>query len=498
MVKPVVTPVQLLLYNCTRYLRRLLGVHAVLRTLRTRVGAARPPTAAMPSCLPPLIQPPEGAFHLGACMTCERRATTVCSECRAVCFCSTACQRKDYECGDPSSHVNLCAQWKLQSMRDVSVQLTSAPDWQATCVQHGGRMGDRCALLRRIGCHFGAYKLCCECTSDDATWITFYADGGGHTRTPSSQPRSKDIRLPITCQRSKMTCWSDYYAARGLDEALPVSLFLNFPMTLYHILDILGLTSQDLTRAIRVHYLGAEVREWILAQVGLYRELAILLPSSTIEVEMVGPGADGTTGKTFVSKSSQGGSVTVRFHEAVWDERFVARHGQPDVAVALNAGLGAYMEWSMALGTIMTRKIPFVFSDYTENGIELSRPIIAAMGGAFSMPITLNPFREPLRWPQLNAEGGSWAGPWMTNGFLCAVNTPPLQTGAPGPPTLIGRRVLLSGLQGRQDLNGKVGQAAGYDGAGGRYVVMIDSGESVRVKATNLALAAVEDVVDCD
>ena len=182
-------------------------------------------------------------------------------------------------------------------------------------------------------------------------------------------------------------------------------------MTLYHILDILGLTSQDLTRAIRVHYLGAEVREWILAQVGLYRELAILLPSSTIEVEMVGPGADGTTGKTFVSKSSQGGSVTVRFHEAVWDERFVARHGQPDVAVALNAGLGAYMEWSMALGTIMTRKIPFVFSDYTENGVELSRSIVAAMGGAFSMPITLNPFREPLRWPQLNGEGGSWAGP---------------------------------------------------------------------------------------
>ena len=140
-------------------------------------------------------------------MTCERRATTVCSECRAVCFCSIACQRKEYECGGPSSHGNLCAQWKVQSMRDVSVQLTSAPDWQATCVQHGGRMGDRCALLRRIGCHFGPYKLCCECTSDDATWITYYADGGGHTRTPSSQPHPKDIRLPITCQRSKITCW---------------------------------------------------------------------------------------------------------------------------------------------------------------------------------------------------------------------------------------------------------------------------------------------------
>jgi hypothetical protein len=115
---------------------------------------------------------------------------------------------------------------------------------------------------------------------------------------------------------------------------------------------------------------------------------------------------------TAVNDSFHGGERKVRGLHAYG---FAA--GQPDVAVALNAGLGAYMEWSMALGTIITRKIPFVFSDYTENGVELSRPIVAAMGGAFSMPITLNPFREPLRWPQLNAEGGSWAGPWMTNGL---------------------------------------------------------------------------------
>ena len=58
------------------------------------------------------------------------------------------------------------------------------------------------------------------------------------------------------------------------------------------------------------------------------------------------------------------------------------------------------------------------------------------------------------------------------------------------PPPLVGRRVRISGLVGRADLNGRCGLALYFQLEKGRYTVRIEgTGEEVNVKSTNLAAA---------
>ena len=54
---------------------------------------------------------------------------------------------------------------------------------------------------------------------------------------------------------------------------------------------------------------------------------------------------------------------------------------------------------------------------------------------------------------------------------------------------LVGRKVSISGLASRPELNGAKGVAIAFDDAKGRYTVRLDSGENCSLKPTNVAAA---------
>ena len=171
-----------------------------------------------------------------------------------------------------------------------------------------------------------------------------------------------------------------------------------------------------------VHYLGPEMEICILP---LYRELAVLFPAATIVIEMVGP-----VTKKFLPKSPVrfegrlGGSVTIRVHGG----RGMHYHNPsldlhptiPDVCVACNAGLAApEYAWGPTLKLIRQRGVPFVFTDYSEQGVEKSLSNTADLYGLKVIQNTcLNPFRAPVRKPLIN--NGSVGFPWLANGFIGA------------------------------------------------------------------------------
>ena len=146
-------------------------------------------------------------------------------------------------------------------------------------------------------------------------------------------------------QSPPLTSWAEYYAARAISEHTPLAMLLSFPLTLYHILQLHqqshGNDTDFVRNPIRVHYLGPEKELFLLP---LFRELAFLMPTSHIEVSMIGPIAFDIPEKPITYEGPHGGTITLTAHRGsyhVLAQEGSLPKGKPDVAVALNAGLGA-------------------------------------------------------------------------------------------------------------------------------------------------------------
>lgn len=415
-----------------------------------------------------LVPPPAGSYAFGGCLQCEMPVASprVCSECLAVCYCSESCLEKDRQ------HAMLCAKWKEHAQRDTFVALPGDPSWVKACMLHNGKH-DRRKILGALGLAGGIYGVACGLGS--AVALVVYEDE--HERTKHEREQARMVQglgspapeiavLPVgRSAEATPASWAEYYEARGFEPDSPVALLMTFPLTLFHILS--KVVEADVLasghKAVRVHYIGPEVKEMVLGP--LYRELAVLMPAALIEsecrhsnpprptrevdrpslrlgppladpspyprraVDMVGQlaatGFGVEKGASMVVETcagARGGSVTVRWHDGIYDARRLEKLGRPDVAVALNAGLGAEQyEWGAAIDALEAHRTPFVVSGYTEN--ELLIGTMGTVGGKLdlTMPIHLNPFRQPLRWPE--ATGKSMAVPWVCNGFLCGFNT---------------------------------------------------------------------------
>ena len=298
-------------------------------------------------------------------------------------------------------------------------------------MHHGGKWRDPCAILTALGVHHGAYKIACECRNGPME--IGYEDLGA---TEGGGPPMSDGCLVLPPDRARcdppsvrLSSWRAYYAERGLPLDSPAALLLHFPLTVYHILCTLGLAGRHdpvggSNGPVRVHYLGAEGVEWILGPT--FRELAILLPQSVIEIDFIGASLDRpASGKVFSIPSRHGGRLTLRFHREVYDDALQERlGGKPDVAIALNAGFAApEYRWAEAIRACSRQRTPLVFTDCTEHRMERARQLLAAHGHAdLSWQPSLNPFRQPMRHPR--PSDGATALPCMLNGFVAGVNTP--------------------------------------------------------------------------
>ena len=222
--------------------------------------------------------------------------------------------------------------------------------------------------------------------------------------------------------------WGSYYAARGLPETSPLSILLSFPLTLYSVLrshvearmPIADAAAGPAPKPLRVLYLGPEKELFLLP---LFRELAVLLPSARIDIDMVGPVACDLPAKPVVYDGRHGGRVTIRAHRGAYHLLALdnPKLGRFDVAVALNAGLAAAgYPWSPTLSALQRRGAPFYFTDYSEYSAEKAAAFAEARGLRLTTPVALNAFRAPLRQPLV--AGGSVGFPWLSNGFIAGFN----------------------------------------------------------------------------
>ena len=115
--------------------------------------------------------------------------------------------------------------------------------------------------------------------------------------------------------------------------------------------------------------------------------------------------------------------MQLNFHKGLYDQQMQTRlGGPPDVAIALNAGLGTpHYRWQRALRVLAKNSTPFLFTDYNEYSVQVGVNLVERLGMKVTIPTTLNPFRQPMRWPE--ASDKCWTIPWISNGFLCGANT---------------------------------------------------------------------------
>ena len=205
----------------------------------------------------------------------------------------------------------------------------------------------------------------------------------------------------------------------------------------------------------------------------LFAELCLLLPHLELHITMVGPAVDpcGEAGRPTVltARDAVGGHCEDESHDGVACDdvprgtvhvrairgtyrEFLARGGAPpaDLVVALNAGLASYAAWRPTTALLLRARVPFIFTDYSENGVELAlrdcllgaasdwsgsnsdaipAGIKGVSGDSTDLPTSLNPFRQPLRWPLLNE--GKMRLPWMSNGFIAGFHLPKARMSPP-------------------------------------------------------------------
>ena len=245
------------------------------------------------------------------CQSCERRVPVrVCAGCYCVSYCSSACLEKD------SEHITECSSYARHFQRDVSVNLPGDPAWIRTAMHHRGDM-ELCDLLQTLGLHDGTYSLLCGCVHPSSP----------HRYVPNPAGLPSE---PITGAEIPSN-WNEYYTMRQLPTASAASLLLSWPLTVFHALSLVGLLDET-SRPVRIHYLGPEKEVMFLP---LFRELALLLPASTLVIEMVGPlGIPLPDPIRFEGRL--GGSVAISVTKGLYHELELP---EPDVAIAPNAGL---------------------------------------------------------------------------------------------------------------------------------------------------------------
>ena len=221
---------------------------------------AKEPPPAEPACeiVPPaceLVPPPMGSVTFVRCQACEARVKRprVCAGCCAVCYCSPACAASDRE------HHAECASIARHMLRDVSITLPGdEPPWLVATGMSptaGPRHSDVdwCDLLEAAGVHDDIYCVLCGCVSPSSPHRYVPNPLAGLVDYPAGGEHSDASPPPPPVVRS----WAEYYAWRGLPPDAPVALLLTWPLTVYHCLVRLGLSTIT-DRPLVVHYLGPE------------------------------------------------------------------------------------------------------------------------------------------------------------------------------------------------------------------------------------------------
>ncbi|XP_022842878.1 zinc finger MYND domain-containing protein 15 [Olea europaea var. sylvestris] len=353
-------------------------------------------------------------ISLRQCSMCEKEIeeeqSLCCGRCRAVIYCTSLCQQQHWIV----AHEDTCGLYKAMMEREEELAMKI---FTFDC-----SVEQPCKWLESLGIHRkGMWRRKCHCYSHcpfgllpvkDGLWDSWGSLDDGEY--PHDSPFDNNLRdgllSPII-----LSGWFEYYSLRSLPLSSPVADILSHPLTLYHILTALNISSKNLLlkgKEVILHYLGPEGElDWIPA----FAEIGHLLNGvGNIQIAMVGPGVPTNLSGTTSGISSR---VRVNLIQGVYQE--VATYlPTPHLIVALNSGLETYSSWGGALDLIKSMNTPAFFTEESELSCSNAKQGLFAAGLYISYPVTPNPFRSPVRnyGPFNNL-------PSYSNGFVFGVNT---------------------------------------------------------------------------
>lgn len=351
---------------------------------------------------------------LRQCAMCEKEVhgeqSLCCGHCRAVVYCSSICQKQHWK----ETHKSMCNLYKvmMEKEEELTMKIFMFP-----C-----SADLPCKWLESLGIHQkGMWRRRCSCYSHCPFGLLPVKGGlwdswGGldDEEYPCDSPFHNHLRDGISSP-ILLSGWSEYYNLRSLSLSSPVADILSHPLTVYHILTALSISSKNLLlkgKEVILHYLGPEGElDWMPA----FAEAGHLLNGvGNIQIVMVGPevptSLSGTT-------SGIGSRVRVNLVRGVYQEEAVYLPS-PHVIVALNCGLDSYVSWGGALDLIKSMGTPAFFTDQSEISCANAKKVLRSAGLHITLPVTPNPFRSPV-----NNHGASSNLPSYSNGFVLGVNT---------------------------------------------------------------------------
>lgn len=286
------------------------------------------------------------------------------------------------------------------------------------------------------------HECCCfdseEATSSLASFDSLRSKDGGWNLLGDLCP----CHGPISPISECLSSWFDYYEWRCIPLHSPVALLLHWPLTIYHAAHIACAWSSTVeTRKLCIHYLGPEKE---LLQLAAFGELLALFPGVQVHIEFIGPAIpqqrDGekiilcsyarcldadcicnfsSENLSQIAITSKSTSVTLQLRSGLYHERYrdLAEDLFPHLIIAPNAGIAAYPSWLPTIELIKEMNVPAIFSDYCEEACHLAACCIKSVTGrSLSLPIQLNPFRQPMM-----VEDSALLLPCYSNCFLFGI-----------------------------------------------------------------------------
>jgi hypothetical protein len=396
-------------------------------------------------------------FHCFTCKGVVPSHRSRCSRCKAIMYCSTACQKRDWKEGPGGGikpHKHWCPLLQKHVSRLPEVQsLTDFFPW-LRLTQSGIFPRDQVlAALGLLGEDKGYWSKPSSRASHAAQHQTpktygvmlhrskLPTDEEGWLQPPTQLPRLHSLSqasAPAPLGTKLLSSWPEYYRWRGLPPSSVAALLMEYPLTLYFSISQLPYLMRRPT--ITVHLLGCEKE---LEFVPLFGELALLLPHAHIHIVLFGaelaqcyrsaPKASLARGSPLLDyrpppffDAPADHRVTVAWEHsyAAWQDAL--RDGTatpPDLVWAPNAGVAAYHAWQEVVFMCAFMRVPLATSEYCEYSVEMEvdlyRDVLlqaeqkGCIGASSTAPRRfLNPFRNPGQRPfPMNL------APNMSNGF---------------------------------------------------------------------------------
>ncbi|KAL3337082.1 hypothetical protein AABB24_029641 [Solanum stoloniferum] len=350
----------------------------------------------------------------GSRTPCSGPATRRCRRCQAVAYCSIShqvshgnvhkkeCQRLEQQ----MKHAHVVSDFPFRFSEEATMQVCDKRE-------------TRCSFLIKQGVHrIGMWMFECSC--------------GASTGRFDCSRLMKDWNLSITlcpCREpstplpKSLSGWKEYYEWRCIPLYSPVALLLHWSLTLYWALKLAvqGNLIPEISNELRIHYLGPEKE---LHQLAVFSELHAVFPDVRIHIDLVGPAVPEErngerielrdyahctetnckckcSAESFGPTSLQSGysAVTLKLHNGYYHDCYkdLMKDTPPNLIIAPNAGVAAYRCWLQTIELINEIKVPAFFSDYCEEACNLATSCISSVTGTSpTIPIQLNPFRQPL------------------------------------------------------------------------------------------------------